>query len=323
MNVYVEYDLKNQSGKGKFIQRLTREWDKMGVKYSGSPEGCTVRLALTRFRTQSKLPTVLRIDGSHNEFNLEYAKYKLSKKEAKKKLEWKNHLVAENIKKAKAVIWQSKFCKREGRKTFGVKPRKDYVVFNGTDPADYGARCAGSTIRKVLMMAKWAYRPHKRLKEMVAIAREYKSKDATVEFHIYGTNDFGDLGVPWIINHGQTEEADLRKALPTFDCMLNLAYYDWCPNAVVEALVAGVPVICANGTGVEEIVKDCGICVNIDTEPHDIVRRIQPPPFDPAPVYKALDDVLFSEIVFPPACHLYIADIAKKYLEVLKDVSNG
>jgi len=314
MKVYIEYDLKNQSGKGKFIQRLTREWDKTGVKYSDHPDGCTVRLAITRFRTKSKLPTVLRIDGSHNEFNLEYAKYKLSKKEAKKKLAWKNRMVAENIKKSKAVIWQSEFCKREGRKTFGVKPRKDYVVFNGADPADYGARSGGS--RKVLMMAKWAYRPHKRLKEMVAIAREYK----TAEFHIYGTNDFGDIGVPWIINHGQTEESDLRKALPTFDCMLNLAYYDWCPNAVVEALVAGVPVICANGTGVEEIVKDSGICVNIDTEPHDIVRRIHPPPFDPAPVCKALDEVMAPGKVFPPASHLYIADIAKKYAEIMEAV---
>ena len=41
---------------------------------------------------------------------------------------------------------------------------------------------------------------------------------------------------------------------------------DWCPNAVVEALAAGVPVICSNHGGGAELVRDRGCVLALDTE---------------------------------------------------------
>lgn len=40
-----------------------------------------------------------------------------------------------------------------------------------------------------------------------------------------------------------------------------LSYLDWCPNAVVESLVAGVPVIYADSGGIPNIVKTNGISI--------------------------------------------------------------
>ncbi len=41
---------------------------------------------------------------------------------------------------------------------------------------------------------------------------------------------------------GYVEEPMLRRYLRTADEMYYMAKYDWCPNAVVEAIVAGVKV---------------------------------------------------------------------------------
>jgi glycosyltransferase involved in cell wall biosynthesis len=318
MRVYIEYDLDNESGKGKFVQRMCREWQKMGVEYSDQPEGCTVRLAITRYRTKCKLPTALRIDGSHHEFNLESAKYKLPTKEILKKLKWKNGLMADNIKASDAVIWQSHFCRSQGRKVFKVKPKIDYVVFNGADPADY--RHEPKKDKIVFMSAKWLYRPHKRLKEMLEIAAEYWNLHNEVRFIVAGNNE-EKSGCPGVLMVGHVAEDVLRSLISSASCMLNLAYYDWCPNAVVEALVGGMPVICANGTGVAEIVKDSGIVLNLDKPDHDVMRRGVPPPFDYAPVYNALDRILYHGAVFPPAEHLYIDRIARDYADILRSIS--
>jgi len=320
MKIFIEYDLNNESGKGKFIQRLTKEWDKIGVEYSDKPDGCDVRLAITRYRTDWKGKTVIRIDGAHAEFNANNAKD--AKKETKK-LAWKNSLTAKDIKHSDAVIWQSEFCKRMGHIVFGVKPKKEYVIFNGDNPENYKKIIKNDGKKRVVISARWKNRLHKRLKEMLEIANEYLKAHSDVLFHIIGENDVKYEKHPNIIMHGQIGKEDITRILCESDCMLNLAYFDWCPNAVVEALVAGVPVICCSGSGVAEIVKGSGIILDLDKPiPTDLCRACFPPKFEYVPVYNALDSILYGQKEFALPEHLYIGKIARQYLSVFEGVLN-
>ena len=317
MKIFIEHKM-DESGKGKFFQRMTKVWDKQGVAWSQDPSGCDVRLAVTRFRTKFKGPTVLRIDGAHMNFNFDVTKYKLKKKEIIKKLEWKNNNTAKNIQKSSAVIWQSDFCRRAGRKVFKVKPKKEYVIFNGADPADYLRTETSEKI--VLMSASWVDRPHKRLKEMLDIAYEYVSNNKDVVFYVAGRSSIEESKHNRVKLLGHITESELRDLLSRTSCMLNLAWYDWCPNAVVESLIAGVPVICSDGTGVAEIVKDSGIILKLDEPVTVRVKRAgEPPAFNPESVHIALDKIL-SGVKYPFPEHLHINKISNQYLEVLKSV---
>jgi glycosyltransferase involved in cell wall biosynthesis len=113
----------------------------------------------------------------------------------------------------------------------------------------------------------------------------------------------------------------MKEIFATAGCMLNICYADWCPNAVVEALVAGIPVICTKGHGVSEIVKDSGIIVDIDhtIDKKHFFRATNKPIKNIQPVYDALDKVLFTDLTFPKPEHLYIQNVARQYYEAIKE----
>lgn len=318
MKIFIEYDTKNQSGKGKFLGRLTRQWDKTGVAWSENPKGCNVRLAITRFRTKSSLPTVIRIDGSHHDTNEKLVRYSdLSKKEIYKKMRWKNRMTAGNIRKSWAVIWQSDFCRAVGERVFEVKGKRGYVIFNGADPADYGQRTKN---KNIVMSARWKDRPHKRLHEMVKICGRYIESHPEVRATVLGDVWGNRASYPGVEYLGHCDEEKMKNIFMNSAVMLNLAYFDWCPNAVVEALVSGLPVICSAGTGVAEIVGRSGVVLKLDDPVKWTVKRAQVPPvFDENPVYAALDKVLYGQEDFAKPEHLYIETIAEKYYAVLKE----
>jgi hypothetical protein len=155
MKIYSEY-APNISGKGKFLSRLFPELRKLGAEILSTPDGADVKLALTRIRTTHKqdLPTVLRMDGIHLVDN--------------KKNRWNNKRVKKSIKKADYVVYQSRFAKRMIEGILKVKPKGDCVIYNGAKKPDYPVS-TGLPI-DVIMVARWANRRHKRLKEMLNIA---------------------------------------------------------------------------------------------------------------------------------------------------------
>ena len=201
-----------------------------------------------------------------------------------------------------------------------MKPKKEFVIFNGADPKYY-QRTESDGVKRVIMSARWKQRGHKRLKEMLEIAVEYRKAHEDVQFYVAGDNEYMKKKWDGIAMLGHIEEPELKALINKCDCMLNIAYYDWCPNAVVESLVAGVPVICASGSGVSEIVRYSGITLELnDPLPLDIKRCCNPPPFDRYPVLSALDEVLFSGWEFPKPEHLYIETIAKQYAEAFNEI---
>lgn len=241
MKVFIDYKL-NETGKGKFLRRLIPALKKLGVKTRFKEKGCDVALGISRWRTDIKIPKVVRVDGIHLIEN--------------KKNDWKNKRIKKGIKKANAVIYQSKYAQKKVKKYFKLKDKKEFVIFNGANPDDYKE---SFNIRiNVISSAKWChrnrYRKHKRLDTVIEVAERMPD----VNFYVAGRLIDKHKNTDNLTFLGQLEEKELRKYLRTANIMLYPATIDWMPNSVIEALCAGCPVVCRAGHGVAEVVKVCG-----------------------------------------------------------------
>lgn len=309
MNIFIQYK-KSHSGKYKFLSRLIPELEKLGMKIAKKEKNADVALGLVKWREKIKIPRVLRVDGIY-----------LVKGERN---EWINKVIKKSIKQSHAVIFQSKFSKRIVNKFLKVKPKREYVIYNGDNPDYYtGLNPVDKEYEKnIILSAHWGShtRSTKRLNEMLDIAREYvKNKD--ICFWIAGKTKMANNDNPQIKFLGNLPEKSLARYLISADVMLNIAWYDWCPNAVVEALVAGTPVICSNGSGVEEIVKGHGVILELDKPVKaKKLHSHYAPKIDYNIVWKALDDFFKNKTAYKPPTELYISNIAKQYKQVFEDV---
>jgi glycosyltransferase involved in cell wall biosynthesis len=147
----------------------------------------------------------------------------------------------------------------------------------------------------------------------------YCDKNKDVKVRVLGGIEEKVPSHPSIEYLGTVDQERMKSVFADSGVMLNLAYFDWCPNAVVEALVSGLPVICTAGHGVSEIVGNSGIILPIDKAiPRDLARACTPPRFEYEPVYNALDMALSGLVPFAVPEHLYIDGIAKQYLTVME-----
>jgi len=298
MKVFIDYDINN-SGKGKFLQRLMPELEKLGVESRFKPEGCDVALGIARWRTKPDMPKVLRVDGIYLDGD-------------DKRDKWINKHVKKSIERADCVIFQSEFSRKMVNKKLKPKIKLDTVIFNGADPKDYADVESIDTGFKynIIASAKWCNRhgnrKHKRLKAIISVAKMITSIRNDVKFLIAGKTEEKYNSTKQIEFLGYLEEPMLRRYLKTANVMVYLAKLDWMPNAVIEALCAGTPVICTQGHGVEEVVRaTTGIVVNNKIDEAEVIWNI--------------NDLLdHKRLVNVGAVH--IKNIAKKYKNVFERV---
>jgi glycosyltransferase involved in cell wall biosynthesis len=66
-------------------------------------------------------------------------------------------------------------------------------------------------------------------------------------------------GVDW----DELDELGCRTVYEASDAMLHMAWRDHCPNACVEALAVGTPVVCASSGGTPELIDaTCGTIID-------------------------------------------------------------
>ena len=63
---------------------------------------------------------------------------------------------------------------------------------------------------------------------------------------------------------GKINNSKLPFYFKRSDALIHIAKIDWCPNAVVESLSSGLPVLTNNVGGTKELVKNHGIILNLD-----------------------------------------------------------
>jgi glycosyltransferase involved in cell wall biosynthesis len=158
------------------------------------------------------------------------------------------------------------------------------VIPNGVQPQEDVAAGTKTTPPRIVMSGRIA--PSKFLLEAVAAMRLLWCKHPHAELHLLGTaeqrhaayarsllDDIGpELGVR-IFLHGASFDSPDRLA--GFTLALVLGQHQGCPNAVLEALAAGVPVVANDSGGTRELIKSgrTGLLL-AGREPHEIAAAL-------------------------------------------------
>lgn len=255
---------------------------------------------------QWKAKKVLRMDGIYHD--LDSAK--------------RNEGIRDTYHNVDGVIFQCDFAREMAYKHFGKPAKAKYegIIYNGVDNSftpngeaqDFGFD------HTIIVSGKWTW-PSKRLPDMI---------------ECFMKMDRQDLG---LVVLGEVEEKVQHprirycgfvapKELPSYyrgaDIMLHLAYTDWCPNAVVEALACGVPVITTHNGGVPELIQGSGIIIKNEPDYNmEFMDFKSLPRVNPALVAEAVDIILEDREQFVhDRPDLSMERCGKQYLEFFRKV---
>lgn len=164
------------------------------------------------------------------------------------------------------VIFQCDFARAMAYKHFGkpAKAKHEAVIYNGVDETfssegeahDFGFE------HTIIISGKWSW-PSKRFADMVECFLSLERPDVGLVILGHVENK---IEHPRIRYCGFVAPDELPQYYRGADIMFHLAYTDWCPNAVVEALSCGVPVITTHNGGVPELVQGSGIVIKSDED---------------------------------------------------------
>jgi glycosyltransferase involved in cell wall biosynthesis len=188
-----------------------------------------------------------------------------------------NYRAFARILLADRIIYQSRFSQVVHARYFPNKPWD--VVVNG---ASYRGNAfkQGSTrpgeIRLITIYDEW--KPAKRIDSLVEFVEWARvTKKQPVHLTVLGytgkVSACGLSGTKSIIENSPFVrtlprftifEGDIRDALLESDIYLTFSYRDPCPNAVVEALAHGLPVVGVASGGIPDIVGEAGVLVPAD-----------------------------------------------------------
>jgi len=168
------------------------------------------------------------------------------------------------------VIFQSNFSKKM-YETFTALKKENAVIYNGVpssfspDAVPVYADARAKDYEKVcITSASW--RRHKRLEELVEAFNSPKLKDVCLI--VLGGKDYPiSMDIPSnVLMCPKYDHWALPSLYVAADAMLFISWLDCCPNAVVEALACGVPVMCSHNGGTNELVGDDGVVLRLEAD---------------------------------------------------------
>lgn len=311
MKVYINIRGVRNTGKGFFLERLSEALGRLGIVIVEDPSVLhDISLsAIYVTRTNAK-KHILRLDGVIHNTLVDYKGV--------------NNLILNNgVKKADAIVYQSNFAKRMCEKYLGEYQGKTKVIFNGAKIKHLNRQCPDGF--SFLTAARW--RPHKRLKDTIESFLFADIKESV----LYVAGDLRKSGIdqdhklfrnPKIQYLGVLSQKELDEYRKQVLGLLHLCWVDFCPNSVVEALAADVPVITNNVGGTQELVRPTGkyilpIDKEYDMEP---CRLYEPPKIDQSLVASALVDCCYGGVPEVKNNHVDINNIALQYKKFFEEV---
>lgn len=291
------------SGKHKFFIRLAREMESRGIKIDNKKPDVYVFLPSDRICPKARV-NIVRLDGLIMNSRWNY--------------KFKNKAIKKSIRLSDGVIYQGEFC-REAYLNFLHVDKTPYAIIpNGVSPNEF---CPREVKNYFLANCKW--RPHKRLKDVVKSYLRSLKMGVTADLIVTGEPDFKHSH-PKIKYLGWVGRNKLKKLLAGAIASLHLSWLDWCPNSMVEAIVAGCPVIYTMSGGHPELGIGSGIGVK-DTEwEYNVIDLYAPPPIDRDSVAEAM---FFLENnknrTYPKRDDLDISVVCDKYLKFFEMVLKG
>lgn len=283
---------EGKSGKDKFFIRLASAMSNFGVEITNKKPDVYLRLTGSELNKKAKI-NILRLDGLW--FNTD------------QKYENKNRRIKKDIRKSDALIYQGVFCRDAYEKFLGIKKKEYKIIQNGADLNEFNKRSPEN-----FFLASCRWRPHKRLKDII------KSFILAVENGL--DSNLVVTGVPDIkIEHdrityvGWQNTKQLKELLSKAIASIHLTWLDWCPNAMVESIVAGCPVIYSKSGGHPELALNNGIGIEDEAWSFKACELYNPPKIDRKEVAEAFIKIKEQSVKIDSS-YLHIDNIANKYI---------
>jgi glycosyltransferase involved in cell wall biosynthesis len=258
--IKVSFDLpdNDSSGKHKFFQRVRENLHFFNCKPVGSAEKSDIHFYINN-PSKKSVVNIKRLDGVYFD--------------GTNSTKVKNSGILNSMKIADGIVFQSQYCKDYGCKILNFNSHKpNAVIYNGCDPSEFTVAPKEIGCPYFLALCKW--RRHKRLRE--SVDGFIKANIDGVKLVVCGPPDYR-VDHPGVIYAGDLNRSDLARYIAGCIGTVHLAWIDWCPNSVVESIVAGKQVIHTNSGGTSEIVKNRGYMVS-DTVWHGEQASPKNPP---------------------------------------------
>ncbi len=305
------------TGKGFFFHRLADCLKKYGVEVVADPK-VSVDLALhnARVRANNAKYNIVRIDGVYHNYNQDYRKL--------------NKTIFKGFHKlSDGVIYQSEFSKSISDHYLGVFDGTTTIISNGADPNYYLETIPYDSQRDNTFITTSRWRPHKRLRDIIESFLMADLGNAV----LYVAGDLKDSGLtlkelkkyrkmPPVEFLGRLDQGTLARYLVSSDAFIHLCWFDNCPNGVVEAICAGLPVITNNVGGTHEIVsKSGGYVVPLD-KPYNLkpCDLYNPPPIDRVELARHIKAASRRKFLPIDCSHVDIKNIAIRYKEFFERI---
>jgi len=310
--LFPQYETGNK-GKLKFFRALALELFKHGIAPTLNRADFDISLA---GRREEKKPFIIRLDGLYYTGNYPDR-------------EEKNRKIFEHIVPAHGVIFQSKFCElmhkgvaEQMGTDLQLQRKVVEIIYNGapTRLSKVRKKLIGSPS---LLAACRNWLPEKRLKMLLRAFKLLRRRMPKARLYIAGLIPNGMKTAPAVETLGEIKDGKtLLDAMASVDVYAHTVYQDACPNAVVEALSVGTPVVCSQEGGQAELVTHGvnGIVAQCDEGPSYQFVQWREPPADTAKYAAALIEAAqrIPWQVKPTVSD--ITDSAAQYAAVIKRV---
>jgi glycosyltransferase involved in cell wall biosynthesis len=222
------------------------------------------------------------------------------------------------------IVFQSEFSKQCYEATTGVSRKNSSVIYNGV-----GRNFNQDSLKmpfvggKKVVIASSSWRRHKRLEEIVDAFSDDRLKNVFL-IVLNGKNYSRNIkdSSPNVRFLPNIYIADLPDYYRNADAMIHLAWLDWCPNVVIEALCSGLPVLCSSNGGTKELIRPGidGIVIELEEQyiPGTKIPLYNPPRVNRETIIEGILNILDFNTPIPVREDLYIDNVAKKYIEIMQ-----
>lgn len=318
MDIYLGNLNSPKTGKGFFLQRLANEFSiSNSLKVIFDPmKKHDISLHITKIKQKTNArKNIIRFDGCLINISVNYKRANKSFKRS--------------FNDADGIIYQTEFCKAACDKFIMPAKCKNNIIFNGADISFCDSVEPAEKRNKNIFITASRWRPQKRLKDIVETFLLSDIDDSIL--YVAGNLRKSGVDVKWKnkylngskrVNYlGVLDQRTLFSYLKISNAFIHLSWIDWCPNSVVEAISSGVPVICNNVGGTQELVRPSnGIVCNIDKNYNMKPCKLYSPPiFNKNIVIDAMNRVCNENITINKD-HIDIKNVARRYYNFFKEV---
>lgn len=167
-----------------------------------------------------------------------------------------NSIILKSLERSDSIIFQSNYSHELVTKYFGNIEKPYEIILNG---APINSRQITRSYKSdkpfvFICIAKW--RNFKRLDAIIKTI-DLINNEVLTELIVVGDvpaySNFPERANIQFV--GDKSQIEIYELLKNAHALIHLAWFDACPNSVVEAVCSGLPVICSNLGGTKEIVS--------------------------------------------------------------------